>query len=68
MYDDNTPIDPSWYFEMRDPRMRARILGSLISKYQLGSIGVLSSYISLSTLPDVPSIKSNCSNVSRYTG
>ena len=22
MYDDNTPIDPSWYFEMRDPRMR----------------------------------------------
>ena len=25
MYDDNTPIDPSWYFEMRDPRMRASI-------------------------------------------
>ena len=25
MYDDNTPIDPNWYFEMRDPRMRASI-------------------------------------------
>ena len=25
MYDDNTQIDPSWYFEMRDPRMRASI-------------------------------------------
>ena len=25
MYDDNTPIDPSWYFEMRDPRMKASI-------------------------------------------
>ena len=25
MYDDNTPVDPSWYFEMRDPRMRASI-------------------------------------------
>lgn len=25
MYDDNTPIDPNWYFEMRDPRMKASI-------------------------------------------
>ncbi|MFV0589973.1 MAG: RagB/SusD family nutrient uptake outer membrane protein [Draconibacterium sp.] len=25
MYDDTTPIDPAWYFEQRDPRMRASI-------------------------------------------
>ncbi|WP_341227887.1 RagB/SusD family nutrient uptake outer membrane protein [uncultured Arcticibacterium sp.] len=25
MYDDKTPIDPEWYFEQRDPRMRASI-------------------------------------------
>ncbi|MDY7395804.1 RagB/SusD family nutrient uptake outer membrane protein [Aureibaculum sp. 2210JD6-5] len=25
MYDDATPIDPDWYFEQRDPRMRASI-------------------------------------------
>ena len=25
MYDDNTPIDPNWDFEMRDPRMKASI-------------------------------------------
>ncbi len=25
MYDDNTPIDPNWYFGMRDPRMKASI-------------------------------------------
>ncbi|WP_052143602.1 RagB/SusD family nutrient uptake outer membrane protein [Wocania ichthyoenteri] len=25
MYDDTTPIDPDWYFEQRDPRMRASI-------------------------------------------
>ena len=24
-YDGSTPIDPNWYFEMRDPRMRASI-------------------------------------------
>lgn len=25
MYDDKTPLDPSWYFEQRDPRFRASI-------------------------------------------